>query len=135
MDIDLNALKSDVAIDCHPFLTFFLTIRHIDCTVFPVKNRRSVRLPTTRVSPARMAATASFAFAASISVALGPMGPQNVSRTQHRHHGESLVQAQAGLRARGWANMHEHRRGRQKRRKMPKKARLLLNIALSVFID
>jgi hypothetical protein len=44
----------------------------MDCTVFPMKNRGGVRLPTTRVCLVRMAAAASSASSASIYVTPSP---------------------------------------------------------------
>jgi len=82
-----------------------------------------------------MAATASSAFAASISVATRPNGAaKRDSKPASTSWGEPEA-GPGGLRAPGWANIHKHRRGRQKRRYIAGKARLLLNIALSIFID
>jgi len=72
LPIGIRILHITKSFTFRPLLTLFLTIRHIDCTVFPMKNLGGVHLPTTRVCPARMAATASSASAASISVTHGP---------------------------------------------------------------
>lgn len=117
----------------YPFLsllTLFLTIRHIDCTVFRIKNRVGLRLPTTRVCPAWMAATSSSASAASISVA---PRPNVAAKSESDPVSTSWGEPGAGSGGPQGTRVGKHIRaleGTQKRRKITGKARLLLNIAL-----